>query len=314
MEFVNSVLIYAAEAVLWIWELLSTFFGWLFGSLDAILNPILSPLLAFLNPICTALGDVVYAVLSPLPVWIGLSLISALTGVVMLAAFRHTSNQKAIGRVKDDIKANLLALKLYKDELRVTFQSQARLLWAIVRLQRYVLTPVLLMALPMLLALAQMGIRYQWRPLRSGEQTLITMRFGPGAGKSLEVSIGPHPGIAVEVGPVPGGDSYVWRVRGGTPGRHTLQFRVAGETIEKELVVGDGFERVSALRPNAVWTDQLFHPVERRLAAKSPARSVEILYPSVDSWVYGADYWVVTFFIVSMVVALILAPLFKVRF
>jgi uncharacterized membrane protein (DUF106 family) len=314
MDFVNSMLIHGAEAVLWVWDLLSTFFGWVFRSLDAILNPILSPLLAFLNPICTWLGDVVYAALSPFPVWVGLILISAVTGVVMLIAFRHTSNQKAIGKVKDDIKANLLALKLYKDELRVTFLSQARLLWAIVRLQRYVLTPVLVMALPMLLALAQMGIRYRWRPLRSDEQTLIKMHFAPGAGKSVEVSIEPHPGMVVEVGPVPGGELCVWRVHGGATGRHTLKFHVDGETIEKELVVGDGFERVSALRPSARWTDQLFHPVGRRLAAESKVRSIEILYPSVDSWVHGADYWVVTFFIVSMAVAFIFAPVFKVRF
>jgi len=315
MAFVNSVLIYGAEAILWVWEQISTFFGWLFGTLDALLNPILSPLLAFLNPICTWLGDVVYAVLSPFPVAAGLIAISALTGVLMLIAFRYTSSQKAFGKVNDDIKANLLALKLYKDELRVTFLSQARLLWAIVRLQRYVLTPVLLMALPMLLALAQMGIRYQWRPLRSGEQTLIKMQFAPGAGKSVEVSIEPHEGLVIEVGPVPGGELCVWRVRGGAPGRHTLKFHVVGETtIEKELVVGEGFERVSALRPSGRWTEQLFHPVERRLAAQSRVRSIEILYPSVDSWVRGADYWVATFFIVSMIVALIFAPVFKVRF
>ena len=177
MDVFNSVLIHGAEAVLWIWDCIVRFFGWVVGSLDAILNPLLSPVLAFLNPICTRLGDVVYAVLSPFPVWVGLAVISAVTGVVMLIAFHRTSNQKAIGKVKNDIKANLLALKLYKDELRVTIQSQIRLLWAILRLQRYVLTPVLLMAFPMLLALAQMGIRYQWRPLRSGEQTLIKKRF-----------------------------------------------------------------------------------------------------------------------------------------
>ncbi len=314
MNFVNLVLIHGAEAVLWIWDLIYTFFGWVFSSLNAILNPILSPLLAFLNPMCTWIGDILYSVLSPFPAWAGLMVISALTGVVMLIAFRHTSNQKAIGKVKDDIKANLLALKLYKDELRVTFLSQVRLLWAILRLQRYVLTPVLLMALPMLLVLAQMGIRYQWRPLRSGERTLIKMQSAPGAGKSVNVSLEPHTGLVVEAGPVPGGDLMVWRIRGGTPGRHTLQFHAAGETIEKELVVSDLFERVSAVRPGGRWTEQLFHPVERRLATKSAVRSIEIVYPNVQSWVYGADYWVVTFFIVSMIVALILAPRFRVRF
>lgn len=170
------------------------------------------------------------------------------------------------------------------------------------------------MALPMLLALAQMGIRYQWRPLRSGERTLIKLQSAPGAGKSVDASIEPHPGLVVEAGPVPGGDLWVWRVRGGAPGRHALKFHVAGATIDKELVVSDGFERVSVIRPSGRWTDQLFHPVERRLAAATMVRSIEIVYPGVDSWVYGEDYWVVTFFIVSMVVALILAPIFKVRF
>ena len=314
MDIFNSVVIHGGEAVVWAWELIVAVFGWVFSSLDAILNPVLSPLLALLNPICTAIGDVVYAVLSPFPVWVGLTVISAATGVVMLIAFRHTSNQAAIARIKDEIKANLLALKLYKDELRVTFLSQARLLWAIVRLQRYVLTPVLWMTLPMLLALAQMGVRYQWRPLRPGERTLIKMRFAPGAGKSALASVEPHPGLAMEVGPVPGGDLCVWRIRGGAPGRHLLRFHVGGETLEKELVVGEAFQRVSAVRPSGRWTDQLFHPVERRMPAGSPVRTIEVVYPGVDSWIYGADYWVLYFFVVSMVVGFVFAPVFKVRF
>ncbi len=314
MDIVNSVLIQGAETVLWIWDLISTFFGWLFRALDAILNPLLSPLLAFLNPIATWLGDVIYAVIGLLPIWLGLFVLSALTGVLMLIAFRHTSNQAAIGRVKDDIKANLLALKLFKDELRVTFQSQFRLLWAILRLQRYVLTPVLIMALPMLLGLAQMGIRYQWRPIRPGERSLIKLRMIQESGSAPKVSIDPHPGLVVEAGPVPGGGLWVWRIRGGESGRHVLKFHVGDETIEKELVVGDQFDRVSALRPSNVWTDQLFHPVECRLGTNSKVQQIEISYPGVDSWISGSDYWVITFFIVSMVAALILAPILKVRF
>ena len=314
MEMINRILIGGGDAVLWLWDGAGALFWWLFGILDALLNPVLSPVLAAVNPICTAIGDAVYAVLSRLPAWASLALLSAVTGVVMLIAFRYTSNQKAIGRAKDDIKACLLALKLYKDELRVTFRAQFRLAWAILRLQRYVLTPVLLMTAPMLLGLAQMGLRHQWRPLQPGEQTRIEMYVDPANITSVSATLLPHPGVLVETAPIAGEDSLVWRIRGGEPGRHILQFKVNGSLLDKELVVSDGFERVSAMRPGHHWTDQLLHPTESRLPAASPVESIEILYPHAGSWIHGADYWILTFFVVSMLTALVFKPFFNVRF
>ncbi len=314
MEAVNWLLINVANAIHWLWGIIKGGLGAMLGALDAILNPVLSPILSVLNSICTGIGDVVYALLSPLPVWLGVTILSAVAGAAMLIAFRYTSNQAAIGRVKDEIKANLLALKLYKDELRVTFQAQGRLLWAIAKLQRYMLTPVLIALLPMLLGLGQMGVRYQWRPLHPGEGTVLTMRVDSDARDMPEPQLEPNTGMVLEVGPVPGGREFVWRIRGGKPGRHTLRFHVGDSVIEKELVVGDSFERVSAERPGRRWTAQILHPAERILPADSPVESIEILYPGVDSWIYGTNYWILYFFVVSMATALILKPLFKVNF
>jgi hypothetical protein len=314
METINRILIGGGEAALWLWAGIKSLSFWLFASLDAILNPVLSPLLAAINPTCTAIGDAIYAVLGLLPAWAGLVLLSAITGVIMLVAFRYMSNQAAIGRAKDDIKAQLLTLKLFKDELRVTFGAQFRLAWAILRLQRYVLTPVLWMSLPMLLGLSQMGLRHQWRPLRAGEQTLIRMKVDSSTAQSADVTLLPDPGVVIEVGPVPAEDSLVWRVRGGDVGRHTLRFEVEGVLFDKEFVVGDRFQRVSALHPGYSWTDQLLHPAERRLPPDAPVKSIEVLYPYAESWVDGADFWIVTFFIVSMITALIFKPAFNVRF
>ena len=314
MDAVNWVLINAANAGHWLWDVIKAFFGALFGVLDAVLNPVLSPVLAFLNPICTAIADGVYTVLSPLPIWLGLTLLSAVTGVVLLIAFRYLSNQAAIGRARDEITANLLALKLFKDEIRVAFRSQWRLLKALLRLQGLMLVPILIMALPLMLGIAQMGIRYQWRPLRANEQTLIKLHLSPTHADVTQAELQPSSGVRDVVGPAPGGEELVWRVRGGEPGRHTLQFNVAGTLVEKELVVSNGFERVSAKRPGRRWTTQLLHPVEPRLDADSPVQSIEILYGGVDSWVYGANWWILYFFVVSMAFALLFKPIFKVRF
>jgi hypothetical protein len=313
-EWVNTLLIGAGEAARVAWGGIVDGLSALGHGIDALLNPLLSPSLALLNPPCTLIGDLVYAALSPFPVWFGITLISAATGVLMLIAFRHLSNQDAIVRAKADIKANLLALKLFKDDLRVMAGCQLRLLWAIARLQRYIVTPMLILLLPMMLGLAQMGVRYQWRPLHVGEVTLLRLRLADQSFDAAAVALRDHPGIAVEAGPVPGGGDVVWRVRAIEPGRHTLSFAVGDTVIEKEVVVGDAFERISARRSAAAWTDQLLHPTERRIPPDAHTRFIAVAYSGIDSWVRGANYWVLYYFVISMIVALILKPLFNVKF
>lgn len=321
MALLNRILLGMGGAVLAVWEWIKSGVGAVAETLDGWLDPILSPVLAALNPACTWLADGVYAVVSLLPIWAGLALLSGVTGVIMLVVFRYASNQEAIGRAKDDIKANLLALKLFKDDLGVALRVQWRLFCAIARLQRYVLTPILVMLLPIVLGLGQMGTRYQWRPLRSGERTLIKMKLDDRVGLVVDIRLEPSPGAIVEVGPVPGGGTLVWRIRAGAAGRHTLRFHVDGELFEKELIVVDSSpsRRASAVRVSAVrvvsdWSAQMFHPIERRMPSNRFVESIEIVYPDRDSWVYGSDWWVLHFFIVSMLTALAFKPLFKVKF
>lgn len=311
---INWFILRGADALAAAWGGLSAFFGMLWAVIDRILNPVLSPVLAVLNPVFTWIGDVAYAPLNPAPPWVGLAVVSAVCGVLMLPVFKHFSNQAAIGRAKDDIQANLLALKLYKDDINVLFRTQGKLLWAILRLQRYMLAPVLFAIPIMLPVLAQMGIRYQWRPLRPGEETLIRARLAADAAPDPDVELTAPKGVAVEAGPVAGGGEVVWRVRATQPGRHELRFNVGGQTIPKELVVGDPVQRVSELRPRGEWTSQLLHPAERPVPKTAAVTAIEIGYPDLNSWIYGSDLWIVTFLVISMVVALIFRPVFKVRF
>jgi hypothetical protein len=311
---VNTLILNVAEAVIAAWHAIVTALAWLWRIVDTVLNPVMSWLLRLLNPLCTAVGDVVYAALSLLPAWAGLTIVSIALGVVMLIAFRYTSNQAGIGRAKDDIKAHLLAMKLYRDELRVVLSSQPRILWAILRLQRYVLTPVLILALPMLLVMAQMGIRYQWRPLNVGERTNLIVELRDAKASGADVTMEPHEGIVVEAGPVPGGGKVALRIRGEVPGRHAIHLRCGSATVDKEVVVGNAFSRVSAMRPDATWTDQLLHPAETPLSAQTPVKRIIVEYPQVKSYICGANWWVAYFFVVSMAAALVLKPFFGVRF
>lgn len=315
MGLIESFLVSAGDFVRSTGSVIADGAAQVFGAIDAVLNPILSPLLSILNPICTFLGDVTYALLGWLPGWLQLTILSSVLGLIMLVAFRYVSNQVQITRAKDAIKANLLALKLYKDDLLVTFRTQGRLLWAVIRLQRYILTPVLIMGFPMLLLLAQMAARHQWRPLQPGEGAILRAKIADGAtAASADLRLESNAGVAVEVGPLPGDGDVVWRIRGQQPGRHAIKLRAGGQTYDKEVAVGPPLSRVSGFRPGKNWTAQLLYPIESVLTSGGPISEIRVEYPPLPHWYYGSDWWIVSLLAVSMLVGFAFRSAFGVTF
>ena len=68
-----------------------------------------------------------------------------------------------------------------------------------------------------------------------------------------------------------------------------LKFLLGDTSIEKEVVVGERFERVSALRPGGSWTARLLHPTEPALPSAAP-----VSYPmsSTMAWLtFGQFSW-----------------------
>ncbi len=84
----------------------------------------LAQIITWINVVTNGLGRFLLAPIGALPGWLSNTLISAVIGVVLLVIFKYTSNQKAIGKVRDSIKANMLALKLFKDSISVALESQ----------------------------------------------------------------------------------------------------------------------------------------------------------------------------------------------
>ncbi len=62
------------------------------------------------------------------PGWLSATLIAAVTGLFMLVIFKYTSNQRAVKQVRNQIKANVLALSLFKDSVPVSMRAQGRIL------------------------------------------------------------------------------------------------------------------------------------------------------------------------------------------
>ncbi len=261
----------------------------------------------WLSTLANALGRLLLAPVGYLPGWFSATVASAATGILLLAVFKYTSNQRAIKRVRDDINAQLLALKLFKDSASVSLKAQGRTLLGAFRLFVLAIVPILVMALPVTMLLAQLALWYQARPLLIGEDAIVVLNLNSTSGSSWPaVRLGPTDSVEVTAGPVrvQSKREVCWNVRPRTPGSHRLEFQVGDQIYAKEIAVGEGFMRVSRLRPGWDWSLILLNPWEPPFRASDPVRSIEIDYPERSSWTCGTDLWVIYWFAVSMLAAL----------
>ena len=86
--------------------------------------------------------------------------------------------------------------------------------------------------------------------------------------------------------------------------------------MDKELVVGDGYMRVSSQRPGWSCLDALENPGERPFSPESPVRSIEIDYPPRLTWNllgFRIYPWMLYWFGMSMVAGFCFAKLFNVN-
>jgi len=268
---------------------------------------VLAEITAWLSAGSNVLGQLLLAPVGLLPGWLSASIVAAVTGVLLLAVFKYTSDQRAIERVRNDINANLLALKLFKDSARVSLRAQARILKAAFRLFVLAIVPMLVMVVPVTMLLGQLGLWYQARPLHVGEDAVVTLKLNGDAGSAWPaVSLQPTDSVLVAVGPVRvrSKREVCWKVQARERGSHQLVFQVGDQPSSKQLAIGDGIMRVSKERPGWDWSAILLNPAEQPFRPSHPVRSIEIDYPDRSSWTSGTDSWVIYWFVVSMVAAL----------
>lgn len=276
----------------------------------------LTQLVVWLNALAGGIAGVALAPVAWLPGWLSATAIAVATGIAMLYVFKHTSNQSAIQRTRNRIRANLLALSLFKDDLRVGLRCQGELLLGAVRLLTLSFVPMLVMLAPMCLLLGQLSLWYQARPLGVGEETVVTVRLADREGQPVpEVRLTDSSSFELGAGPVrvPGKHLICWSIVAKEPGIHHLTFGVDEQIVTKQLAVGDGFLPTSLKRPGWNVTDVLLHPRETPFRAESPVQSIEVEFPERLSWTSGSRSWLAYWFLVSMAAGFAARPLLNVK-
>ena len=210
----------------------------------------------------------------------------------------------------------MLALKLFKESIIVTFKIEAGLFKNAGLLLLYSVKPVLVMIIPVLLILAQLSLWYQKRPLNIGEETIITIQLNNNTDTTLSnITLQPTTAVQSILGPVKisSKNQILWKIKTLKEGYQTITFNIDSKPFTKELAIGNGFMRTSPLRPGRHLLDILEYPAEKPFMPDSIVESISIDYPDRTSRFSGTDSWVIYFFACSIFFALLFKPMLKVK-
>ncbi len=216
-----------------------------------------------------------------------LAAFSAVAGVLILWAFKATSNQRALKATRRRVRAHLLAMRLFGDDPVTILRSQGRLLAWNLRYMALLLPPFLAVAIPLFFAWDYLDAMWGHAPLAAGHSTIITARLrGSTAGAQLIAPVW----LAVESPPVqvPAEHEVSWRVRVKQAGLGDVIVHVGGDSAVKRIEARPGL-----------------HYLPERSRESGGIEWIEVQYPRADLELLGVSTnWVVWFCVISTVTAL----------
>ena len=253
---------------------------------------------------------------SPLAIVIVVSLV---VGLLMVVLFGYTSDQKAIGIAKDQLKAHLLAVRLYRDQISVVMGSYGKILRGTGRYLKLAFKPLLYVIIPITLLIVQIDRYLGATPIPPNAPFLLTVHLagqatGVDAVTDVTLDLPPEITMTAPSVHVPAESEIVWRLVGSKEGKYEVKIAAAGQSAAKAVCVGSDLPRISTIRLRGHFWERMFSSAEPALPENSPIESISINYPdrNIEIAGYGMN-WIWLFFILSMVAGFVFKELLGIK-
>ena len=228
--------------------------------------------------------------------------ISLVVGLIMVIVFGYTSDQKAIHVAKDRLKAHLLALRLFQDQIQVVVRSYGRIVLATGRYLRLAFKPLLFVIVPMTLLIVQLDRYLGSVPISTGQSFLVKARMDNPEALN-EASIQLPDGLATTAAAVhvPSESEVAWRVVAAKPGDYIVNIQVSDQAFSKRVIVGSGLPRLSSVRLRGQFWERMFLSGEAALPDNKFIQAIAVQYPDRNIAFAGFEWsWIWLFFVLSL--------------
>jgi hypothetical protein len=237
---------------------------------------------------------------SPLAIVIVVSLV---VGLLMVLLFGYTSDQKAIKVAKDQLKAHLLAVRLFRDQLSVVTGSYAKILRGTGRYLRLAFMPLLYVIIPITFLIVQLDRCLGSTAIQTGMPFLLTVHTdGAEAMNALTLDLPAEIAMTALAVHVPAENAVVWRLAASREGDYQIKIVAGADDVTKNVRVSSELARVSPVRLRGHFWERLFTSGEPALPANGAVESISINYPERNIEIAGYEInWIVLFFVLSMI-------------
>jgi type II secretory pathway pseudopilin PulG len=238
-----------------------------------------------------------------------LLVVSVLTGLVMIVLFGYLSDQNAVRRAKDQLRAQLLAVRLFQDQPQVVLRAYGRIVTGTGRYLKVSFKPLAIIIVPMLALLIYCDRYLGSLPFQTNQPILLKARLDK-ADALDNVALRLPPGLAESAPAVHIADNNEvdWRLVASSEGNYTVNVLTDGQEIGKQVVVSSNLAHLSECRLRGRFWQRLLDCAEPALPANAPVSLLAVNYPSRD---IDLGPWTTNWLVVFFVVSLAAAPLFK---
>lgn len=233
--------------------------------------------------------------------------LSLLTGFGMAYVFKLTSSQRAIKRTKDRLKARILEMRLYQDDVVLILRGLGGALRNNMVYLGTIFVPFLIMVVPVAIVFTQLDQRYSRSNLVPGSNPLLTVQLKEGL-NPFDTGVE----LTIEDGVVPRGkpvrDSVsrkvIWRLQVDVGGTHDVTVYAKGSSYTFPLVAESAYRMIGSERSASGLFEPLIHPALPPIPPDSPFQLIAVDYPAARHPLLGWHvHWIVIFLVYSLIAA-----------
>lgn len=260
-----------------------------------------------INQAVSSIFDLLLAPFAAQP-WLAMVVVSTITAVWALKLFKWATPQARLDGTRDRLLGHIYEMGLYQDHLSVLGRIQGRLALANLRYVSLTLPALVVLAVPMILTLAQLEGRFAHCPLEVGEETVVTVTLDSDLRREI-VDLAVPPGLSLAAGPVRNErtGTVAWRLAAVGNGLHDLQFKRGGQVAGVlPLKIGGGLPLLHDRTETSFW-NLLFYPGSLHLENPEGLSAVSVQWPERQTKYLGFElHWMPAFMIFSLLAGLLL--------
>ena len=251
--------------------------------------------------------------------------LSIILSFIILYILKYISFPKKIVESKDKIKANIFAIRIYKDFWKVIVSSFFKSLFHTLRYFIFNLAPFLIIIPLLLPVFSQMEVRYGMRPFNPGESIVLKADLDKDYRK-YSISLEENDFIKPKMRPV-----FInawmdeektkpvrvanWKLEAVKEGKTTLGIRINDKVFYKDLMIGKSKLPLSNRKYMNSGFDHFFYPAEELIEENDLLRVIKISYPGKLIKFLGIKmHWIFWNLIIVLVVILAFRKRFGVEF